>query len=203
MRADDRAEEIVRGFDRAHPVAHGLVDGVAERARAAGDRPDFGAQQLHAEDVGPLPADVLLAHVDDALQPEAGAGRGRGHAVLAGAGFGDHARLAHAAGQQGLAERVVDLVGAGVVQVFAFEIDLRPAAMLASAARQNTAATAGRRSAEQIGQLLVELRIGDGLFVLRGQFVQGVGQRLGHIAAAEGPKTAGGIGNARSGWHTE
>ena len=121
----------MRGFDRTHPIAEGLVDGVAQGARAAGDRPDLGPQQFHAEDVGPLPADVLLAHVDHALQAEAGAGRGGGHAVLAGAGLGDHPRLAHPAGQQGLAERVVDLVGTGMVEVFAFEIDARPAAFSA------------------------------------------------------------------------
>ncbi len=45
----------------------------------------------------------------------------------AGAGFGDDAGLAHAAGHQGLADAVVDLVRAGVVQVFALEPDLRPA----------------------------------------------------------------------------
>ena len=44
----------------------------------------------------------------------------------------------------------------------------------------------------------VELRVGDGLFVLGRQFVEGVGQGLGHIAAAERPKAAGGIGNV--GW---
>ena len=43
--------------------------------------------------VGLLAADVLLAHVDDALQAEHGAGGGGGHAVLAGAGLGDHARF--------------------------------------------------------------------------------------------------------------
>ena len=138
MRPDDRAEAVVRGFDRAHPVAEGLVDGVAEGPRAAADRPDLGPQELHAEHVGPLAADVFLAHVDHALQPEAGAGRGGGHAVLAGAGLGDHAPLAHAARQQGLAEGVVDLVGAGVVEVFAFEVDSRPAALSGSAARRST-----------------------------------------------------------------
>ena len=102
--------------------------------RAAGDRPHFGPQQLHAEHVRPLAANVFLAHVDDAFQPEPGAGRGRGDAVLAGAGLGDHAALAHPHGQQRLAERVVDLVGAGVVQVFALQIDLRPAAEFGSAA---------------------------------------------------------------------
>ena len=95
MRPDDRAENVMRRFDRAHPVAEGLVDGVAQGARAAGDRPDLGPQQLHAEDVGPLAADVFLAHVDDAFQAESGTGRGGGHAVLAGAGLGDHPALAH------------------------------------------------------------------------------------------------------------
>ena len=47
--------------------------------------------------------------------------------MLAGAGLGDDARLAHALGQQDLAEAVVDLVRARVVQVLALEIDLRAA----------------------------------------------------------------------------
>ena len=65
--------------------------------------PDLGPQQLHAEDVGPLAADVFLAHVDHAIQAETGAGGGGGHAVLAGPGLGDHAALAHPQRQQGLA----------------------------------------------------------------------------------------------------
>jgi hypothetical protein len=52
---------------------------------------------------------------------------GRGDAVLARAGLGDDAGLAHALGQQDLAEAVVDLVRAGVVQVLALEVDFRPA----------------------------------------------------------------------------
>jgi hypothetical protein len=43
--------------------------------------------------------------------------------VLAGAGFRDHAVLAHALDEQSLAEAVVDFVRAGVEQVFALEID--------------------------------------------------------------------------------
>jgi hypothetical protein len=50
-----------------------------------------------------------------------------GHAVLAGPGLGDHARLAHAPREQRLSEGVVDLVRAGVVQVLALEVDLRAA----------------------------------------------------------------------------
>ena len=53
--------------------------------------------------------------------PEHGAHRGAGHAVLAGAGLGDDAPLAHALGQQALADGVVDLVRAGMRQVLALE----------------------------------------------------------------------------------
>src|SRR5262249_46069252 len=58
MRPDRGAEDIVRRFDGAHPVAHGVVDGIAQRARAGRDRADFGTEQLHTEDVWLLPADI-------------------------------------------------------------------------------------------------------------------------------------------------
>ena len=87
------------------------------------DRLDARAQQLHALDVGLLAAHVLGAHVDDALQAQQRARGGGGDPVLAGAGLGDDPRLAHPLGEQRLAERVVDLVGAGVVEVLALEVD--------------------------------------------------------------------------------
>ena len=124
MRAEDAAEQVVRGADVGDPVAHGLVDGVFEGARAGVDAADFGAEQTHAEDVELLAAHVFGAHVDDAFESEERADGGGGDAVLAGAGFGDDAVLAHAAREQGLADAVVDLVGAGVEQVFALEVDL-------------------------------------------------------------------------------
>ena len=67
------------------------------------------------------------AHVDVALEAEQRARRRRGHAVLAGARFGDDAPLAHALGEQRLAERVVDLVRAGVRQILALQEDARAA----------------------------------------------------------------------------
>ena len=127
MRAGDGADDVEGVVDVGHPVAHGLVEGILERPRAGLDRHDVGAQQLHAIDVGGLAPDVLAAHVDHALQAEARRHGGGGHAMLAGAGLGDDARLAHAPGEQRLADAVVDLVGAGVVEVFALEVDLRAA----------------------------------------------------------------------------
>ena len=68
-------------------------------------------------------------HVDLALQPEqGGCGRQR-HTVLPRAGLRDQLLLAHPLGQQPLTQAVVDLVGTGVVEVLAFEVDLHPAKM--------------------------------------------------------------------------
>ena len=115
--------------DVGDPVAHGLADGVFEGAAAVGHADDVRAQQAHAEDVEALAAHVLFAHVDGAIEAEQRADGGGGDAVLARAGFGDDAALAHAPGEQRLAEAVVDLVRAGVEQVFALDVDLRAAAL--------------------------------------------------------------------------
>ena len=88
------------------------------------DRTHLGAQRPHAQHVRLLPLDVDRAHIDDALEAEFRAQRRGRDAVHAGAGLGDHARLAHAAGQQDLPEHVVHLVRAGVIEVLALEIDL-------------------------------------------------------------------------------
>ena len=123
MRPHRGAQDVVGRLDVRHPVAHRLVDGVLERGRARGDRADLGAQRAHPQDVGSLALDVLGAHVHDARQLEQGAGRCRRDAVLSGPGLGDDPRLAEASGQQRLAQRVVDLVGAGVGEVLALEVE--------------------------------------------------------------------------------
>src|SRR5206468_4177239 len=123
MRADDGTDDVVGGFDARHPVAKGFVDGVAERFGTAADGANFRAEQLHAVDVRRLAADVFLAHVNDTVEAEMSTGGGGGDAVLAGAGLGDDALLAHAEREEGLADRVVDFVRASVVEVFPFEPD--------------------------------------------------------------------------------
>src|SRR5207253_10954531 len=61
------------------------------------------------------------AHVDDALDSEQGA-RGRaGHTVLPRTGLRDDAPLAHALGEHCLTDGAVDLVRAGMREVFSFE----------------------------------------------------------------------------------
>ncbi len=121
VRPHHRTDDVVGRLHVRHPVPHRLVDSVLQRARAGRHGHHVGSEHPHPRHVEGLPVRVLLAHVDDAVHAEEGAcGRGR-HAVLAGAGFGDHPRLAHPAGEQNLAERVVQLVRAGVRQVLPLE----------------------------------------------------------------------------------
>jgi hypothetical protein len=118
-RPDRRADHVVRVADARDPVADRLAHGLLQRARARVDRRHVRAEQVHALHVRALAAHVLGPHVDDALEPHQRARRGRRHAVLAGAGLRDDPGLAHPPREQRLAERVVDLVGAGVEQVLA------------------------------------------------------------------------------------
>ena len=153
MRPGDGADDVERVLDVGHPVAHRLVERVLQRLRPGLDRHDRRAEELHAEDVLRLALDVLRAHVDDALHAEARGDRRGRDAVLAGAGLGDDARLAQALREQRLADAVVDLVRAGVVQVLALEVDLRAAELLRPAPRVVDRA----RPADVVLELVLEL----------------------------------------------
>ena len=91
---------------------------------------DLGSQKLHPVDIEGLPLDVMGSHEHLALQSEIG-GQSRGRdTVLPRTRLGDHPGLAHPLGEEALADDVVDLVGASVVQVLPFEIDLGTAEIL-------------------------------------------------------------------------
>ena len=130
VRSGDRAEHVVRRLDVGDPVAERLVDRVLQGAGAGRHRDDLGAEQPHPGDVERLAAGVLLAHVDGAGQPHERRRGRRRDAVLAGAGLGDDPGLADPLGEQRLAQHVVDLVRAGVVEVLALEQDPGPAGVL-------------------------------------------------------------------------
>ena len=140
-------------LDIGHPVAHRLVQRVLEGLRAGLDRYHFGAEELHAENILRLTLDVLRSHVHDALHAEARGDGRRGDAVLAGARLGDDSRLAQPFGEQRLADAVVDLVRAGVVQVLALQVDLRAAELVGPA----LCVIDGARAADVVLQLALEL----------------------------------------------
>ena len=130
MRPRHRADDVEGILDIGDPVAQRLVHGVLERRRARDHRPDLRAKKPHTENIGALPLDVGLAHIDHAGQAEARGHGGNCHAVLARPRLRDNAGLAHALGKQDLAQTVIDLVRAGVIQFLALEVDFRAAEML-------------------------------------------------------------------------
>src|SRR5205823_159746 len=101
--ADYRADDVVSRPHVRDPVANRLRSRVLERLRPGGHLFDLGSEQLHAPDVHRLPAHVLGAHVDGALEAEPRRHCGHGHAVLSRAGLCNHALLFHPQREQGLA----------------------------------------------------------------------------------------------------
>ena len=117
----------MRVVDAVRPLAHRLGHRVLQRRRAAGDGHHLRAKQAHAVDVQRLADGVLLAHVDHTFQIHQRRSGRRRDAVLSRAGLRDQARFAHLFGEQRLTQHIVDLVRAGVVEVFPLEVNLRAA----------------------------------------------------------------------------
>src|SRR5690606_40632712 len=83
----------------------------------------YGHNDSQTTESHPLPLRDALP----IFQTEQRGGGRRRDAVLTGTGLGDHPGLAEALREQRLAEHVVDLVAAGVVEVLALEEDPRAA----------------------------------------------------------------------------
>ncbi len=190
MRAERAAEDVVRRAHIRDPVAHRLVDGVLQRSRTRADATHLRAQQAHPQNVQLLPAHVLLHHVDDAFEAQQRTHGGRGDAVLARAGLSDDALFAHAFCQQTLAERVVDLVRAGVQQVLALQVNLRAAELLAQPLGEVKRSRPADVMVQQIIQLRLECSVFLRLRVGRFQLFERRHQSLRNIAATIDPKPA-------------
>ena len=173
------------------PVAQRLVHRILERARTGRHAAHLRAHELHAEDIGLLPLDIDFAHIDDARIAETRGDSRGGDAVLAGASLGDDAGLAHAFGQQNLAEAIVDLVRAGVIEVFALQVDLRAAKVLGQAFGEVERIGPADIILEQAVQLGVKSGIGLRLFIGAFKIKHERHQRLGDEAAAIGTEVAG------------
>ena len=179
--------------DARHPVAHGLVHGVLQRLASGLHGDHLRTKELHAGDVQRLTVGVDAAHVDPALHAEQGCCRCRRDAVLPGAGLGDDPGLAHAPREQCLAEHVVDLVRAGVVEVLALQQDAGVAAVLAEPLRVGEGRRPAGVVAAQVVELVPEGLVRHRLVELSLELVQGSHQRLWDVAATEDVVMTGGI----------
>jgi hypothetical protein len=115
--------------------------------------------------------------------------------VLTGTGLGDDAFLAHAAGEDGLADGVVDLVGAGVIEVFALGVDLGATEFLGEALAVVEARGPAYEFVEVAVELFVEGGVVPGPFVLGVELLDGGDECLGDEDSAVRPEVAGGVGN--------
>ena len=111
----------------------------------------------------------------------------------AGAGLGDDALLAHAPRQQDLADAVVDLVRAGVIELFALEVNLRAATGLGQAFGEIQRGRAANVVALEVGEFLGELGVLLGFFILGGQLVDQRHQGFGDVLTAEVAEQALGV----------
>ena len=104
----------------------GGINSFLERPETETDRNDVCAEHLHTGDVRSLFCYVDLAHVDITFKTEISGSCRQRHAMLAGSGLGDQFLLAHVFGKQAFTHAVIELMGAGMVQIFPFQVDLGP-----------------------------------------------------------------------------
>ncbi len=110
-----------------YPCTERFIDRFFEGLLAGLGRNDLGTEHFHAEHVELLAFHVHGTHVNGAFHAHECSGGGSGNAVLSGTGLGNDLLFAHALGEQNLADGIVDLVCAEMVQVFALQVDFRAA----------------------------------------------------------------------------
>mmetsp|Transcript_21583 Transcript_21583/g.35860 ORF Transcript_21583/g.35860 Transcript_21583/m.35860 type:complete len:502 (-) Transcript_21583:691-2196(-) len=164
VRPDGGADEVVRVADVGHPVAHGLVDGVLQRAAARLHGHHLGPQHLHAEHVELLTLAVDGTHIHRAVQVHEGADAGSGHPVLPSPSLCNDAALAKALCEQRLAHGVVDLVGSGVRELLTLEPDVGTAKLIGDTLGQIN----GRGPADELFAVEVDLLLERGVLQSRG-----------------------------------
>ena len=98
--------------------------------------------------------------------------------MLTGAGLGNDAWLAQALGEQRLADTIVDLVGAGVIEILALEVDLRAAETLRPAPGMINGARPSDVMLELVFELGHELGIVAVARVLIAQLIKRTDQRF-------------------------
>jgi hypothetical protein len=116
------------------------------------------------------------------------------------AGLGDDTLLAHALGEQSLAERVVDLVRAGMTQVFTLEVDLRAAQVLAEPPRVIQRRGTADVLPVELGELGLEFPVVLPTTVGLGQLEHRGHERLGNETPAELSEASVSV-RQRCAWH--
>ncbi len=129
VRTSHGADAIERVTHVGHPVAQRIVHCIFQGATTGSHGHHFCTKKAHTEHVRGLTLDIMCAHIDHTFQTEFRTNRGRCNTVLACTCLGNDAGLAHAAGQNDLAQHIVDFMRASMVQFVALHIDFRTTQM--------------------------------------------------------------------------
>src|SRR5262249_48842760 len=137
-----------------------------------------------------LAAHVLFAHVDDTLEAEERAYGRSGDAVLSRTGLRDDALLSHAPCEQRLTETVVDLVRAGMQQIFALEPDARSGERRAQVFGAVERGGTTRVIVQQAGELVLDPSVGTRFEIGVLQLLDRRHQNFGDVLAAVRPEVS-------------
>ena len=194
MRSEGAAEDVVGRTHVCDPVAKGLVDGFLESLLSGFDTADFGPEEPHANDVETLALHVDGAHVNDTLHPESGRDGGGGDTMLPGPGLGNDAFFTETFRENDLAESIIDLVRAGVEEVFALQVDAGTTEHFRPAFRKVKGSFPSAKFGEEAIELFLKDRISLGAVVFLGQRVEGRDEGLGNESTAEGAEMSARVG---------
>ena len=162
------------------------VDRFFQGAQAAFHADDFRAENLHSRNVRRLLRDIDFPHVDFTFQSEMRGGSRERDPMLTCARLGDETFLAQVFRQQPFSHAVIEFVRSGMVQVFAFQVDL--ACAVAELSRKIFAMSdRGRTSLEiasNLAQFFDETRGETNCLVRFGNFVKRFLQLRGEIGTA-------------------
>mmetsp|Transcript_6711 Transcript_6711/g.13843 ORF Transcript_6711/g.13843 Transcript_6711/m.13843 type:complete len:323 (-) Transcript_6711:1034-2002(-) len=121
VRTDSRTNQIVCVANISDPVRHGFVDGILECALTILNGDNLGTEGIHTENIKLLTFAIDGTHVNGAVQSKHSTHSCGCNTVLSGTGFGNDTGLANSFGQKSLSNRIVDLVGTSVGQIFTLQ----------------------------------------------------------------------------------
>src|SRR6056297_1592074 len=116
--------QAVEGFGMFYEVAQGSIHRIGQGLGTLGSRNYLCTEKFHTAYIGSLAFDIDGTHEDLTLDTEKSCGGCGGNTVLTSSRFGNHLFGSHAFGQKELSDRIVDLMGPGMIQIFPFEVDL-------------------------------------------------------------------------------
>ncbi|KAI6756470.1 hypothetical protein HG530_012206 [Fusarium avenaceum] len=108
VRSDSRTDDVVGSVKVNDPGTKGFVDSISESLATSLDSNNLGTQQAHTENVEGLSSDTVLSSTS----------------------FSNNTLLSESSSEEKLAQCVVDLVAAGMVQVLTLEPDVSTTSML-------------------------------------------------------------------------